>query len=923
MIPFLKEVAEEIILKYNDFKDLILILPGKRSGVFLKNELLKINSHTSYAPEIYSIEQFVEKLASLRSTENTQLLFELYEVYKQETPPEELESFKDFSKWGQIIIQDFNEIDRHLVDHKKIFAYLSSIKEMNHWYLQEQKTELQKNYIRFWNTLGTYYIQYRERLLKKRTGYQGLIYKEAFNNAATYLAENLGKHHIFIGFNALSRAGEEIIQQFLMYPDNTIFWDIDETFLTDRDHDAGLFIRSYKKKWNYFKNNDFKYASNTFKAKKDIQIIGVPRAVGQAKYVGKIIRDIHKNTNNLDNTAVILGNETLLTPVLNALPDQIEQVNITCGFPLYQTPVTSFFNAFFQLAESRKKNTTWYYKSVLNILAHSLSRKLLHEKKDYARAITLAIQQKNMINVSLNDIKALLPESLHQLTDHIFIDTKLTVNAVIEKCRALIYLLKEAYDENAVYQEYLYKFYEIFNRILLLNTRYQTISDIASLKSIYNEFLRQETVNFKGDPLQGLQIMGMLESRNLDFENVIITSVNEGILPSGKKRNSFLPFELKIAFQLPAYKEKDAVYTYHFYRLLQRAKNIYLLYNTEPNVLEGSEKSRFLLQLTTQRMPGHTIKEVIATPKVSYLPKKTLEIKKNADVLKRLKKIAEQGFSPTSLSNYIRNPIDFYHNTILKVKPEEELEETITARILGIIIHNTLEELYKPYEGKLLHEAAVLKMKKEMNAVISRSFMQIYREEHFSKGKNLISLAIVKRYIQHFLTIEATRLKHGKTIKILHVEKSLTTKINIPELRMEVALQGMIDRVEEVDGVVTIVDYKTGKVIPSDIEITDESAMIEDYKYHKAFQLLSYALLYTKNYTTDKPVEAAILSFKNLKIGYLKFSKKEKLSKSAGKITTIDRELLTAYENTFKSLILEMFNADIPFTAKEIHEKNF
>lgn len=923
MTPFLKEVAEEIILKFKDFKDLILILPGKRSGVFLKNELLKINSHTSYAPEIYSIEQFVEKLAHLRSIENTQLLFELYEVYKQETPSEELESFKDFSKWGQIIIQDFNEIDRHLVDHKKLFAYLFSIKEMNHWYLQEQKTELQKNYIRFWNTLGAYYIQYRERLLKKQTGYQGLIYKEAFNNTAAYLAENPGKRHIFIGFNALSKAGEEIIQQFLMYPDNTIFWDIDETFLADHDHDAGLFIRSYKRKWNYFKNNDFKYASNAFKAKKDIQIIGVPKAVGQAKYVGKIISDIYKSTNAINNTAVILGNETLLTPILNALPDQIKQVNITCGLPLYQTPVTSFFNAFFQLVESRRKNT-WYYKNVLNILAHSLSRKLFHDKKDYARFVTRTIQQKNMVYVALNDIKTLLPESLQRVADHIFIDAEHpTVNTVIEKCRVLIYLLKEVYNENAVYQEYLYKFYEIFNRILLLNDRYQTISDIASLKSIYNEFLRQETVNFKGNPLKGLQIMGMLESRNLDFENVIITSVNEGILPSGKKRNSFLPFELKIAFQLPAYKEKDAVYTYHFYRLLQRAKNIYLLYNTEPNVLEGSEKSRFLLQLVMQRMPGHTIKEIIATPKVSYLPKKILKIKKNADILERLKKIAEKGFSPTSLSNYIRNPIDFYHNTILKVKPEEELEETITARILGIIIHNTLEELYKPYEGKLLHEAAVLKMKKEMNTVISHSFMQIYREEHFSKGKNLISLAIVKRYIQHFLTIETARLKRGKTIKILHVEKLLTTKINIPELHMEVALQGMVDRVEEVDGIVTIVDYKTGKVIPSDIEIADETTMIEDYKYHKAFQLLSYAHLYTKNYTTDKPIEAAILSFKNLKSGYLKFSKKDKHNKSAGKITAIDHELLTTYENTFKTLILEIFNTDTPFTEKEIHEKNF
>ncbi|MCB0374523.1 MAG: PD-(D/E)XK nuclease family protein [Sinomicrobium sp.] len=918
MKSFLKEVAGEIALKFSNFKDVVLILPGKRPAVFLKNELLSLNTVTTYAPEFYSIEAFVEKLSGLTPVGDLQLLFELYEVYKKETPPGDTESFQHFSRWAKILLQDFNEIDQYLVDYNQLFAYLSSVKEINHWYVQKEKTELQKNYIRFWNSLKRYYLHFRKRLLEKQIAYQGLLYSEAYNNAKKYLEEHPEKHHIFIGFNALNSAEENLIQEFLNSGNNHILWDIDETFLADNEHDAGLFIRSYKKEWHYFKDHDFKIVSDHFKTPKNIQITGIPKTVGQAKYAGKLIEDIHRKTGNLERTAVILGNEQLLTPLLNALPSAIGPVNITYGIPLYQVPVASFFGALFHLMENTK-NAGWYYKNVLHILSHALTRKLLsHKGQDYAERIIEKMRRENIVFVSQTYIKALVHESLHEICDHIFTDVgQRHVNTVIKKCISLIHQLRTRHNDNDMYLEYLYKFHELFNRILYLNTTYGSISDMASLKRVYRELLRGETVNFRGEPLKGLQIMGMLESRNLDFENVIITGVNEGILPSGKKQVSFLPFDVKMAFNLPAYKEKDAIYTYHFYRLLQRAKNIYLLYNTEPDALEGGEKSRFLLQLTTRKQPLHHVEEIIASPEISQASKKSVRIKKNPDVITRLKTIASAGFSPTSLSSYIRNPVDFYYNAVLNIKAEDAIEETITAKALGIIIHGTLEDLYKPLEGKWLRETDIVQMRKTMHPLISRHFARVYREEQWRTGKNLIGFNIVARYIQHFLTLELGRLKQGRSVKIMHIEKNLETTVDIPgSAPGAVTLKGTIDRVEEVDGIITVTDYKTGKAVQADLEIPTEEAIVNDYRYHKAFQLLSYAYLYTKNYAPENPVEAAVLSFKNLKSGYLKFGKKDGNGRNAEKTAPIDREMLTAYENNLRALVLEIFDPQIPFTEK-------
>lgn len=916
METFLASVAKSVTSKHKDFSKLVFIVPGKRAGTFLQKELLSISTKTTFAPKIISIEDFVQELSNIKLVSNLYLLFEFYETYKEHHQGRDIENFQTFSAWSQILLQDFNEIDRYLIPQKQIFSYLYSIKDIDHWSKQDNKTEIQKNYLKFWGELNKYYSSFTQRLLDRKIGYQGLIYREAIENIEFYLQNN-SKHHIFIGFNALNNAEERIIQEFLHTSLASIYWDIDEIFLNDHMHDAGLFMRRYKKDWKIFNVNTFKNITNNYSSKKNIQIIGVPKNVGQAKYTGYILKTLHSS--ELESTAVVLGNESLLGAVLNSIPEKIDQVNITCGFRLSDTPLASFFSIIFDILASQNQNT-WYYKNVINFLKHPIAKPLLtYKNTDYSKEVIQYIQEKNIVYVSLNTINQFLPFELHSLMKLIFINEKeTTTSEIIANIVSIILNIKEKID-NYLYLEYLFRFYEIFNQLQLFNDTYKSIKNSNDLKSIYNELLAKETVDFKGEPLEGLQIMGVLESRNLDYETVIITSVNEGILPAGKSNNSFLPFDAKLAYGLPTHKEKDAVYTYHFYRLLQRAKNIYLLYNTEPDVLEGGEKSRFIRQILHQNLPNHSIKEIIASPEVHFEKKPIQEINKNDQLINRLKEIAEKGFSPSSLTNYIRNPIDFYKQSILSIKDIEDVEETLAANTLGTIVHDTLMDFYQPLEQKYLTIDSLETMRGKINETITHHFEKVYKGGDFSHGKNLISFHVAKRYIENFIRFEVNRIKQGKNIKILKIESDLKIKIEIPELHFPVYIRGKVDRVEEVDGIIHIIDYKTGKVEQKDVEIINWEDITSDYKYSKAFQVLCYAYMIENKYSS-KQIKAGIISFKNLQNGFLKFTKKDKSGRGAVKETLIDLETFTNYTTELKKLILEICNSSIPFIEKKIEK---
>ncbi|WP_370477276.1 PD-(D/E)XK nuclease family protein [Tamlana flava] len=918
MTTFISDVLKDLKKSYPNFSYLTFVLPSKRAGLFLKHQLPQVLGQTAFAPIILSIEEFVEELSQLKSISNTELLFEFYNSYLALTKKSNVDSFETFSKWAQILLQDFNEIDRYLIPQEKIFNYISAIQDLKHWSLEDNKTDFVKNYLAFWGKIHTYYQHFTENLFNKNIGYQGLIYREAVENLESYMQTNEGKQHVFLGFNALNTAEETIIQELLQNGLAKIFWDIDKVFFENTNHGTALFTRQHKTNWKYFKNHPFNWATDNYSKEKNISIFGVPKNIGQAKYIGSILSDLQKQNNTLENTAVVLGDENLLVPVLNSIPSTVGSLNITMGFPLKSIPLASLFESLFHLHKA--SSNTFYYKDVVKIISHQFIKPLFNiENTDYASLINEIIETNNLVYLTKDKLEEITNKSVN-IIDLLFSPWQKSIETALQNCSKLILAIKSYLDENKTANllslEYLYRFNVLFTEISRLNAEHGHIKDVNTLYSIYGEVLNTETLDFQGEPLQGLQVMGMLESRVLDFETIIISSVNEGILPSGKTNNSFIPFDVKLENNLPTYKEKDAVYTYHFYRLLQRAKNIYILYNTEADVLNGGEKSRFITQMELEGI--HQINHQIIAPKVPVINASENVIKKTPDLQKQLIQLAYEGFSPSSLTSYFRNPIDFYYQKILRIREHNDVEETVAANTLGTVIHNTLEDFYKPLIGHVLTVEIINNLKSKNDDTVHQHFKNEYKQGDISTGKNLIIFEIAKRYVSNFLDLEIKSIKEGNKIKILVIEAKNEVEINIPELGFPVKLTGKVDRVDTCNGITRIIDYKTGSVQPSQVEIVDWEDITTDYKkYSKSFQVLAYAYMMQKSQNLKLPVEAGIISFKNLSSGFLKFSKKES-SHSRNKDSLITLETLTAFETELKKLIIEICNPNIDFVEKEV-----
>ncbi len=919
MTTFIFDVLKHLQNSQRDLSSLTFVLPSKRAGVFLKNQLAQVTEKTIFSPTIISIEEFVEELSQLKTVTNTELLFEFYNTYRTLTKEKERDTFESFSKWAQILLQDFNEIDRYLIPQESIFNYLSDIQDINHWSLEQDKTDFVKNYLSFWSKLHSYYKHFTTSLLNKKIGYQGLIYRKAAENLEKYISNNNNKQHIFLGFNALNSSEEQIIQQLLENQLAEIFWDIDTVFFNNKKHDAALFTRQHKNNWKFFEKNKFEWITTNYSKEKNISIHGIPKNIGQAKYIGTILNNLKKKHNTLNNTAVILGDENLLIPVLNSIPSNISALNITMGFPLKSIPLASLFEQLFTI--HKKPSNEFYHKDVIKLISHQFIRPLFQiEDVDYASKIIETISDNNLIYLTANRLKNISKET-DKLIDLLFKNWEASINSSLKNASLLILEIKKYLDinkdTNLLSLEYLFRFNELFNELSRLNQDYDHIKDVYTLHSIYKELLSSETLDFQGEPLQGLQIMGMLESRVLDFETIIISSVNEGVLPSGKSNNSFIPFDVKIENKLPTYKEKDAVYTYHFYRLLQRAKNVFILYNTEADILTGGEKSRFITQLELEGI--HNMSHEIVAPQIPIIEHTLNTIKKDNDVINRLKDIAKKGFSPSSLTNYVRNPLDFYYQKILKIKEFGEVEETVAANTLGTVVHNTLEDFYKPLIGSFLSVDIIKKLKNNIQKTVTHHFKDIYKEGDITKGKNLIIFEIAKRYVSNFLDLEIEDLKKGNEIKIIAIEANNRVKIDIPEIDFPIYLTGMVDRVDQYNGITRIIDYKTGRVDQPQVEIVNWEDINTDYKkYSKPFQILTYAYMMQASKNMDFPIEAGIISFKNLSKGFLKFSKKDKPGAYAKKSSLITNETIEAFHIELKKLIIEICDVNIDFEEKDV-----
>ena len=914
---FLDKIAAILIDNYSDnLSNTIVILPNKRAKVFLVEAIKNKVTHTVLSPEIISIEDFIQNIAGIRSVDSIEQLFEFYDVYLSITPSAQQQSFELFANWAKILLQDFNEIDRYLLDPNHVLSYLNDIEDIKKWGIEvEDKTKLLENYIDFWKLLPKYYQSLYDHMLSKGIGYQGLIYREAVKNLIHFLNSVQNKLFLFVGFNALNAAEEKIVQELLTVGQAKIYWDADQTFLNDPYHDAGLFLRRFKENWKHYKSHPFEWIVNDFSATKNIQVIGTPKTIGQAKIAGSILEQtiIEHPEKALDKVAVVLGEESLLVPLLYSLPASVGALNITMGYSAKNNPaqilVAKLFKMHTNSLSRNNKGYVLYYKEVLDILTHPLV-----EPYANTRELVQLINENNYTFITHQKLLDLNPNP-SELFLLLFKKWETGAVPVLETIISLLQTLKNNLttdnEEEKITKAFVFAVFKAINKLITYYSKHQHIDKIETLYAIYKQVIDVAEVSFEGEPLNGLQIMGVLESRVLDFDTVIVTSMNEGKFPAGKSSNSFIPYDVKRELGLPTFKEKDAIYTYHFYHLLQRATTIYLLYNTESEGLDAGERSRFITQLEVESQTNHNLTQEIynaVLPETAYLP---MEVPKSDAMMLRLKEIADQGFSPSALTSYIRNPIDFYFQKILRIREVEEVEESIALNTLGTIIHETLKILYEPFIGRLISELDLQQCFKQIDTEVLKQFKLVYKEGEIKKGRNLLAFEVAKRNVSNFLKVELETIKAGDQIEIIALEQTYERRLEHPMLPFPVLIKGNVDRIENRNGTIRIIDYKTGKVEKGSVVLSTWDGLTEDIKNDKIIQVLAYAFMFEKQ-ANGLPIEAGIISFKNLKAGFLPFN-----FKSGKEVkTTIDQEIIDNYLEQIVLLLSQILNETIPFKEK-------
>ena len=908
MRTFISKLVDTVFSKHTDYKSLVFVVPSQRACVFLKEEIILKIPQSSFLPKIVSIENYIQELADIQLIDNTQLLFEFYSVYKKNSFGGK-DSFDVFSQWATIALHDFNDIDSYFVDPEALFSNLRDLKRLSKWFQNEQPSELAMKHLALFDHLYELYNGLTRSLKEHKTGYQGLIYKEAKDSLEFYMNTNKDKHIIFAGFNALNKAEEYIFQELLNHQMASVYWDIPKSFLND-SNEAGAFLRNYKKEWPYFKNHPFEWVFQDEKSDSHTQIIGVPKNVSQIKYAGELLSEMDQ----FENTAFILAEENLLPLALNVLPDKVRNVNITMGYPLNDIPVGILFEKLFRLQLNKDKykdieEEQFYYKNVLAVFNDPY---LNRSFGDVLQRIIKDIKTRNSIFLRLDSIKAILTsDEVDGLSSVLaFFESYDNMDNVIIRCITLLKKLRQGVE--GLDKEYLYRFYLVFQQLHTLNKKYQHITDLKTLTIFYNQVLRSEKLSFQGEPLRGLQLMGMLETRMLDFETVIITSINEGILPTANKEISFIPFDIKKHFGLPTYQERDAIFSYHFQRIIHRAKKKYLLYNSETDGFGSGEKSRFLTALEIQN--SNVIKKTIA-PKVEVDSMNPITIQKSIALQEGLKTVFKEGISPSALSNYILNPLKFYEQKVLGIREEDEVEETVASKTMGSVIHHVLEDLYTPFVGRFLKKENLVKMKEKLEALLELYFSKYYKKGNLKTGKNKLIFEVCRKIILSFIQHEIEVLEQGKSLKILALEKKLEKKIKIEGIDFLIKIKGVVDRVDELDGKLRIIDYKTGKVEQNQLKIPDFSIIHTDYKYTKALQVMLYAYLYKQeNSSLDGNMEAGIISFRNLKSGFIKMNFSEA---RGGKDFDITKERITDFLEELTYIIKEILNPNQPFIENQ------
>jgi CRISPR/Cas system-associated exonuclease Cas4 (RecB family) len=712
-----------------------------------------------------------------------------------------------------------------------------------------------------------------------------MIYRY-FSENISHLATPLnGSKLTMIGFNALSISEKEIFGYLKDSFETKFYWDADEYYLfpgkTGYDQiAAGRYINELIKDWAI---TDLKWTGNNLtNTKKNIHVHGIAKQIGQVKFVGQQINNwINENQTDLEliDTAIVLSDEKLLLPLLHSLPGEFNgkeiMYNVSMGYPLKDTSLSRFIlqwlNLLIKAEESHFfKFDTWQFISLLKnpIVTFTLDNEGMNSNYALIRDLT----NKNQLSFNQKEISHKLKSSKSkgfiELGKILFINiTNATdfVKAMIKFLQVLAETIQNKESQsNAILDSQINLTFALVKKLQSVAMNDPAEFSLKALKKIFVQLLSRSEISLKGEPLAGIQIMGMLETRNLDFKNIILVSANEGMLPKAVALESFIPFDIRHDNNLPLPKDQNDVVAYHFYRLLQRAENISILYNTDSDKFGSGEKSRFILQLENELAncsKSIDIQNYITNINLDKIPgKQTISIAKNKDVINRLAKIANNGLSASALNVYRNCPLKFYFREVLKLQLNQKIEPEIEFNVFGNAIHDTLEEIYKPFIGKKIDLKLLHTQLAKLDDLLTNSFRKVYTGGNVNTGKNHLIYEIAKKYIEHFIRTEL-RDDSNSNKSIVSLEERIEIRLNHKSLKVK--LKGYIDRIEKcnAEGKTIIIDYKTGKVEPQELTLKDWESLTDKSK-DKLFQLLFYAYLYDKKYDPDHTPELGIYSLR-------------------------------------------------------------
>lgn len=837
--------------------DVCVVLPSKRAATYLRKELHAQAEQTIWLPMSFTMQDLFAHFSNFELLDRTEALCLLYNSYLR-CKGDKANNFGEFLAWGPTLLRDFNDVDNYLLDPIPFFTNLRHIKEVEQWSLSmEELSPEQLNFTKLWEEQGKIYNAFKlecERLRKATYGGMG---REIAQNIDCVLADDRISDFHFVGLNALSKSERLLLRKLVEAEKAQCHWDADPHYLDNEVHEAGHSLRTVKKE---IPTKVFQYSEAHFAATpKEVRTIPATDNLEQVRIVCAVLEGLEPEDQR--NTVVVLPDQQLLLPLLMAMPENVPSFNITMGVALRGSPAMELLEALISLQESRSTNQgqRYYHKDLKKVLNHPLLLKALPGFK--------APKLNGAYQAPLETLVGEVPANTQPLQS--FLQGGCTVHEVLDNIMALLVTLQHSSTLHVVELEFLKQAALLWKQLLELQSQHELITDLRTIQRMMRHLASEHDVTFIGEPLQGLQIMGVLETRALDFNNVIFLSMNEGIMPEEDHKHSFIPYDLRLVYGLPDRKDRASVQAYNFYRSIQRAKRVHFTYSTGGNEMGGGGASRFLAQMKMELAQLDNVTFTtgqLVSGAVSFDPL-TLQVPKTEALLEKLRAVLEKGLSPSAMAAFLNCPLDFYYKYVLGIRDPEETIEHLDNASLGTVVHNASEALTKPLLHNILKPELLVATKQQITQEVQKAILAIHPKANLDQGQDLLHFEMAQQFVRTYLDREAIRCeKEEIVITALEKELAYILQTNINGQPMEIRLYGKADRVDRSGNCFTLIDLKSGRLQNNDLKIGDVEEILSKPQL-RVLQLLTYGFMLLKNEEDAVDLRAGIFPFANARMG--------------------------------------------------------